>query len=123
MAKNSLTTEQDLLVRVFWDKVCQDPNVLPSEPVSIRRLRRLVLDLLNYDVLPNGAYVQRGSKVKTKLGETSFADYPCQWKADTERALAAQAAEKRTQRGADEEVTDNDQDTDKASSSEQAESS
>lgn len=128
MAENSLTPEQDVLTRAFWQKVANDPDIFPTEQVSARRLRRLILDLLNYDVLPNGAFIQRGSKVQVKLGDTTYSNYPCQWERDTRRAMTLTAINETQEminivEDEDVEATDQDQDTDQASPSGETESS
>ena len=89
MAKNVLTPEQDLLTRQFYVEVAQKAEaLLPNTPAFGRQLRAILLLLLNYDLLPSGAFVTKGTKVKKAFGSTDYSAYKDEWATDLGVALA-----------------------------------
>ncbi len=89
MAKNVLTPEQDLLTRQFYVEIAQVTEaLLPNTPAFGRQLRSILLLLLNYDLLPNGVFVTKGTTVTKKLGSEDYSAYPDEWVTDLGRALA-----------------------------------
>jgi len=110
MAKNEMKPYQDLLTRRFFKEVALDAEALmPGAPASARQLRALCLFLLNYDQLPNGAFVEKGTNVSYPFGNADYNKYKDEWEDD----LAA-TKEKLNE-------TDNDKDTVEASTSESTE--
>ena len=102
MAKNNLSPAQDILTRRFYQEVClQGEEFFPNSAGKPRRLRGLVLDLLGYMVLPNGARVDKNLKISQKFGEADYSQYPDEWNDD----IRARAEEIRGE-------TDNPQDSD-----------
>ncbi len=86
MAKNHLTVEQDILTRRFYQEVALKADAhFPGSPSSARKLRGLVLDLLGYQVLPNGARISKGIEVQHKYGNPDFSAYPDEWNSDIQR--------------------------------------
>ena len=88
MAKNSLPAELDLLVREFYEDVAvRAEEFMPDEPATARQLRAIILrSLLHYQILPNGALIDREIEVKRALWGEKFENYPDEWIADIERA-------------------------------------
>lgn len=84
MAKNNLTPEQDLLTRRFYVEVAERSGLIPDSAVAMRTLRAILLELLNYDQLPNGNFVEKGKARTVKFGQSL--DLPNEWPADTRRA-------------------------------------
>jgi hypothetical protein len=117
MASNKLTPQQDLLTREFYIEVAEKADdLLPDTAAHGRHLRAILLALLNYDQLPNGAFISKGQSVKLDYGSRDFSGYPDEWQADYDFAVAAIALESAN------ETTD-DQDTSEAGTSESPESS
>ena len=88
MAKNILTPEQDLLTRHFFVIVGERIEaLLPNSPASGRTLRGILLQLLNYDQLPSGAFVTAGTPITRSLGDNTYSSYPSECEDDYQRAL------------------------------------
>ena len=110
MAKNNLPAELDILTREFYEGVAlQAEKFMPDNPVGARRLRGIILDMLGYQVMNNGARIDKTLKPKNTFGQQT--DYVDEWKDDLKRNLEALENE-----------TDNNQDTTETSTSESAES-
>lgn len=105
MAKNNLTTEQDILTRRFYKEVAERCEAqFPNTPAHARQLRALVLDMLGYQVLSNGARVCKTKEVSYGFGNPDLSKFPDEWNTD----LRARAEEYK--RG-----TNNSKDTNQAS--------
>ena len=90
MATNNLTPEQDLLVREFYVEIgMKADDLFAAAPTSARNLRSLLLELLNYDQIANGAYITKGTVVKMEFGTKDLSAYPDEWAADYDRSVAA----------------------------------
>ena len=88
MANNTLTAEQDVLTRQFFVRVAERTEaLLPNSPASGRALRGILLQLLNYDQLPSGAFVTAGTAITRSLGDNTYSSYPNEWEDDYQRAL------------------------------------
>lgn len=88
MANNTLTARQDLLTREFFVTVAeQTEDLLPNSPASGRSLRGILLQLLNYDQLPNGAFVAKGTEITYKFGHADYSSYENEWESDYQRAI------------------------------------
>jgi hypothetical protein len=88
VAKNALTPEQDILVRRFYVEVAEvAEGLLPDSPASARTLRGVLLQLLNYDQLPSGAFIEKGKDISIPYGSTDYSAYPCEWEKDFEKAI------------------------------------
>jgi len=86
MANNSMTPEQDLITREFFQKVANDASLFPEDPVGQRNMNQVIMRLLGY-VYVNGCYVSP-DKVKTRaIGAAP--DVTCEWTEDTLRAQEA----------------------------------
>jgi hypothetical protein len=89
MAKNNLTPEQDLLVREFFVEVAEKfESLQPDAGAYGRQLRAICLLLLNYDQLPNGSFVTKGTPIAREYGTRDYDDYPDEWQADFAAAVA-----------------------------------
>ncbi len=89
MAKNNLTAEQDLLVREFFVEVAEKFESLQPDAGSYgRQLRAICLLLLNYDQLPNGAFITKGTVVSRTFGSDDYSAYPDEWQVDYDAAVA-----------------------------------
>lgn len=87
MKNNNLTPSQDLLVREFWEQIAVKAEALmPSTPAYARQSRAICLLLLNYDLLPGGRYVKKGTKINIRFGSNDYSAYKCQWEADRQEA-------------------------------------
>lgn len=92
MAKNQLTPEQDLITRQFYKDVVISGNALVNSPAHKRQLRAIVLELLNYDQLPNGSFVEKGKNITYTFGkEADYSKFPDEWEEDEKRAKEAVA--------------------------------
>jgi hypothetical protein len=88
MATNNLTPEQDILARRFFLEVAQEPGLVPNSPPLEQQLRAILLAILNYQQLPNGNFVKRGTEIILPFGSSDYSAYPCEWAADYQRAVA-----------------------------------
>ncbi len=89
MAKNVLTPEQDILTRQFYVEVAQKAEaLLPNTPAFGRQLRAILLLLLNYDQLPSGAFVTKGTTITKAFGSVDYSSYTDEWVTDLGEALA-----------------------------------
>lgn len=104
MATNNLTPEMDLRTRDFFVAIISDKTILGGTPATRRALLSSLLMMLNYDQMPNGAFVEKGKARQVPYGTQG--DYKDEWQADEERAIEAI----------------NNKDSSEASASEQAES-
>ena len=88
MANNTLTPDQDVQTREFFINVAEQTEaLLPNSPASGRTLRGILLQLLNYDQLPSGAFITAGTPVTRSLGDNTYSEYPCEWEEDYQRAI------------------------------------
>lgn len=86
MAINNLTPEQDLATREFFRVVVKDNTYLALSPASRKSLIGSLLTALNYNWLPNGSFVSKGTVISMPYGSTDYSKYPDEWVADEERA-------------------------------------
>jgi hypothetical protein len=93
MATNNLTPEQDILARRFFLEVAQEPGLVPNSPPLEQQLRAILLAILNYQQLPNGNFVKRGTEIILPFGSSDYSAYPCEWAADYQRAVDALSLE------------------------------
>lgn len=90
MAKNNLTPEEDLLTREFYATIAaRGDQFFSGSPASARQLRAILLLLLNYDQLPNGTFVTRGTKIDVPFGSNDYSKYKDEWMEDLAKSLAA----------------------------------
>lgn len=90
MASNTLTPEEDLLTREFYATIAaHGDRLFPGSPASARQLRAIILLLLNYDQLPNGAFVTRGTNIDVPFGSNDYSKYKDEWMEDLGKTLAA----------------------------------
>ncbi len=89
MALNNLTPEQDIATREFYDIVAAAPSYLQDSPAHRRQLIAILLEALNYNQLPNGAFVSKDTNVQVAFGSKDYSQYPDEWDADKERAVAS----------------------------------
>ena len=88
MATNNLTPEQDLLTRDFFTML-NKTEYLKNHPSQRRQLNAILLGALNYQVLPNGAFVSKDTNVTVVYGSGNYDAYPDEWEADTRRSYEA----------------------------------
>ena len=83
---NELTPEQELQVRVFYDEIAsQAEKFMPNNTGQARTLRAILLDILGYKQMPNGALVSVDRKVSVQLGNDMYKDIKDEWQADYNR--------------------------------------
>lgn len=87
MAANKLTPEQDITLRKFFKAVADDDTFMSAQSRSY--IMRAILKELNYQWLPNGAFITSGTPISVKFGTTNTDAYECEWAADEERAIEA----------------------------------
>lgn len=89
MAKNSLTPEQDLLTRKFYEEVAVlSEDFLTDAPATGRQLRAILLEILGYRQLPTGARISKTTKVKGEFGSDMLEGYADEWYEDATKAKA-----------------------------------
>lgn len=124
MAKNELTPTQDITTREFLMEVALAENVLNNDPSYKKQLIRILYDMLGYQRLIDGRFIDKSKKITYLLGGIiSREKYPCEWDKDYKRALKLAAQQERE--GTDEEPKRQEEmfathynDTDEADSSE-----
>jgi len=89
MAKNQLSARQDLITREFFQEVATQGNTLNGSPAHKRQLIAILLEMLDYDILPNGAFIKKGTKVQMEYGSKDYSAYPNEWDTDEERSREA----------------------------------
>ena len=89
MSMNNLTPEQDIETRSFFKMIMKDEVILSNSPAIRNSLIKGLLDMLNYIWLPNGVFIEQGTKIVQEFGKRDYSEYPDEWAADEERAYAA----------------------------------
>ena len=89
MATNKLRPESDLATREFFTAVTSDEKYLQDSPAHRRQIIAILLEALNYMVLPNWAFVSRDANVSMQFGSSDYSRWPNEWEADEEVARAA----------------------------------
>ena len=103
MAQNKLDPVSDLATRTFFKVVAYNPQYLKDSPAHRRQMLAILLEALNYQQLPNGAFVSKDTNIAIPFGSSDWSAYEDEWDADTERAYEAINIKDTTEAGASSE--------------------